>query len=490
MTPVANPSLEWLRLAPALAPVVGLLLVLLVDALWPKQRGLHVAIGAFSLAAGASAAVPGALSTADAPVLSLCVPGGLDGACLWSAGPIASTLQIGVLASTLAVLLLMLDRDRGDAVDVVLLLGAAAGGVAVAASRDLGTWLVTLELATIPIVALVALRGAGRAVHAATTLLMTSLLSFALLVVGVALWLTATSDPSFSEVSVRAAWADPTTRPVLAVAAIALIAGLAFKLSLVPFHAWTPIAWGEGPIPVTTLLASTSKLAATAALIVALEPFAALVGAHPGPHAVAFVLGALAIASMVVGTVVAFRQHDVVRLLAWSTLAQGGWVVLPLAALTAAGARAAAAYALVYAAAVIVAFAAVSTLPSRRLTAYTGLIRTHPHVGLPLAFALLTFAGLPPGVLGLVAKVAAMRAPAQVGLWPLSVLAVVGVVLGIAVYARWLAVLLATPAPGRADGSAGEAFEVGRGAMAVLAIGTALLLLASVLPNVLFGLLG
>ena len=59
MTPVANPSLEWLRLAPALAPVVGLLLVLLVDALWPKQRGLHVAIGAFSLAAGASAAVPG-----------------------------------------------------------------------------------------------------------------------------------------------------------------------------------------------------------------------------------------------------------------------------------------------------------------------------------------------------------------------------------------------------------------------------------------------
>ena len=111
-------------------------------------------------------------------------------------------------------------------------------------------------------------------------------------------------------------------------------------------------------------------------------------------------------------------------------------------------------------------------------------------MGLPLAFALLTFAGLPPGVLGLVAKVAAMRAPAQVGLWPLSVLAVVGVVLGIAVYARWLAVLVASPVPGGAEGSDGEPFDVGRGAMAVLAIGTALLLVASVLPNVLFGLLG
>lgn len=505
MTPVANPTLDWLRLAPALAPVVGLVLVLALDALWPRRHGAAVAIAVLSLTIGASAAVPGALSTADRPVLSLCLPGGLDGACLWSAGPVASTLQIGVLASAVAALLLLLDHRRGDAVDVVLVLAAAAGGVAVASARELGTWLVMIELATIPLVVLVALRGAARAVHAATTLLLTSLLSFALLVLGAALWFTATSDPSFSSVSVRAAWADPTSRPVLLLGLVSLLAGLAFKLSLVPFHAWTPGAWAEAPLPVTALLASTSKLAATGALLVVLEPFVVPNGLDPRPHTVTLLLGTLAIASMVVGTVVALRASDVVRLLAWSTLAQGGWIVLPLAALTAAGSRASAAYALAYAGAALVALAAVSCVRSRRLTAYKGLIRSHPVVGLPLALALLIFAGLPPGVIGLITKVVALRAPATVGLWPLGALAVVGVVLGIAVYARWLAVLVAPAGDGddthgdalgqaraqtRDDPSTEPAVVVGRGALAVLVLGTVLLVVASAVPQVLFGLLG
>ncbi len=488
-------SFEWLRLTPVLAPVAGLLVVLLLDAALPHRRVPHRIVAIVALLAGAATAMPGALTATQAPVRSLCLPGGPQGTCLWSAGPVASTLQIGILASTLAVLLLLIDRDRADAVDVTLLLAAATGGAAVAASRDLASWLIALELATVPVVALVALRGAARAAHGALSLLMTSLVSFGLLVLGVALWVTATGAPMLAATAVQSAWADPATRPVLVLAVLALIAGLAFKLSAVPFHAWTPIAWSGAPLPVAALLGSASKLSAVAALLALLEPLTPLVGVRPGPHVLAFVLGALAVLSMLVGTVAALRAADAIRLLAWSTVAQGGWVLLPLTALAPAAHRASAAYALTYAAAALVALAAVSAVRGRGPTAYdlsafTGLARKDPAVGLPLAFALLTLAGLPPGVLGLVVKVAAVRPLLGAGLWPLAVAAVVAVVLGMAVYVRWIAVLLATPDGAGSGPGSGPTTDRRRGAMAVLAIGTALLLVASVVPTVLFGLLG
>ncbi|MFN8046350.1 MAG: proton-conducting transporter membrane subunit [Dermatophilaceae bacterium] len=504
MTPSAPVTLDWLVLAPALVPVAGLLLVLVLDAVLPGRRGLHLAVGVVALLAAAATAVPGALAPASSPALSLCLPGGTEGACFWRAGPLQSTLQVGVLAATLAVLLLQSDRwhpagtDAGathdGAVDVALLLGSATGGVAVAAAQDVATWLIALELATLPVVALVALRRTRESAHGALTLMMTSLLSFAILVVGAGLWVLATGGSTLTGAAVRVAWADAATRPVLVLAVLALIAGVGFKLSAVPFHAWTPPTFTSAPLPVTALLAAASKVAALAALLIVLAPLAGLVGAQPAPHAIAFVLGALALASMLVGTVLALRAVDVVRLLAWSTIAQAGWVLLPLSALTAAGHRAAAGYVLTYAAASLVAFAAVSAVrrttggepgSGRELSAYTGLARTHPHVGGPLVLALLTFAGLPPGILGLVAKVVALRPLVGAGLWPLAVAAVVGVVLGIAVYLRWVAVLLGDPAGAEVE----RDVHLDRGALAVLALGSALLVVATVVPHVLYGLL-
>ena len=497
-------SIDALRLLPALAPALGALLVLLVDALAPRRTLPHLVVGALALLMGAAGAMPGALSPAREPVLTLCLPGGPDGACLWSAGPLDSTLQIGLLAAGLAALPLLSDQWRdlpGDrAVDVALILASAAGGAAVVAARELGTWLVALELATLPVIALVVLRGTRRAAHGGMTLMMTSLLSFAVLVVGTGLWVMATGDASLSGTAIRTAWAEPDQRAVLVVAILTLFVGLGFKLSLVPFHAWTPPTFVSGPLPISALLATASKLAAVGALLALIAPFAGL--ADPHPHALAFVVGALAIGSMLVGTVVAFRATDLVRLLAWSTIAQAGWVVLPLAALTTVGHRAAVAYALTYAAAGLVAFAVATAVRTaggepgseRGLAAYRGLARSHPHVGGPLILALLTLAGLPPAILGLVAKVVAIRPLLAAGLWPLAVLAVIAVVLGIAVYVRWIAVLLAAPEHGTTAASGNNAgtgveVQVGPGALAVLSLGTALLVVASVVPQVLYGLL-
>jgi NADH-quinone oxidoreductase subunit N len=161
-------------------------------------------------------------------------------------------------------------------------------------------------------------------------------------------------------------------------------------------------------------------------------------------------------------------------------------VVLPVAALSASGLRASAAYVLVYAVATLVAFAAVAVVGAGALERTRGLLRRDRLTGGALALALLVLAGLPPGIIGLVAKVVALRPAVDAGLWPLALVAVVAVVLGIAVYLRWFALLLGEPAP---DAHELERATPHRGATVVLVLGTGILVLLSVLPGLLLGLL-
>jgi len=478
-------ELSWALLLPALIPVAAMVLVLVVDAVTPRARLAAPVIAGIGLAGGAVATLPGLLATE--PRLTLCTPAP-EGRCTWDGSPLTSTLQMAILLATLAVLALASVR-RAGVIDVVMLLASASGGVAVVASRDLGTWLITLELATLPVIALVAWRDRRAAAHGALTLLTTSLVSFGLLVLGTALWVTATGDPTLTGDSLATAWAVPEQRTLAGLATVVLLAGLAFKLSAVPFHAWTPTTLTSGPLPVSALLASASKLAAVGALIVVLAPYDAVVGLAPGPHVVVAALVILTVASMLVGSVMALRQTEVVRLLAWSTVAQAGWIVLPLTALSVAGRQAAAVYAVVYAVASLVAFAAVRAIhgphveDGRELTAYRGLLRRDPVAGGTLALALLVLAGLPPGVIGLVAKIVAIRPVVSAGLWPLAVVAVVAAVLGIAVYVRWFAVLFGEP-----DADAPARPGSRRASVSVAAIGATILVVSSALPQLLVGL--
>lgn len=488
MTAAALVTIEPVSLAPALLPALGVLLVLLGDAVLPGRRTWQPLLGVVVLAVAAGTALATGLRDAADPVRTLCLPGP-DGACLWTAGPATGTLQAGILLATAAALALLHDAGRGPrdtTVTTVLLLAAATGGVAVAASRDLGTWLVTLELATVPVVALVALRGTRSASHGALTLLVTSVTSFALLVLGAALWLTATGDASFAADTVGTAWADPDRRAVLVLAVTVLVSGLGFKLSLVPFHAWTPQAYSTADLGTAAALAAASKISATAALLVVAQ---AVVGAAVDTGAVSVVLGALSVASLLLGNVMALRQTDSTRLLAWSTVAQAGWVVLPVAALSAQGLRASAAYVLVYAVATLVAFAAVAVAGAGALERTRGLLRRDRLAGGALALALLVLAGLPPGIIGLVAKVVALRPVVDAALWPLALTAVVAVVLGIAVYLRWFAILLGAPAPPAPAEPNDDGPRAHQGARAVLWIGTGILAVCSVLPGLLLGLL-
>lgn len=500
--PTGTPAIDFFLLLPVLAPAVGALLVLLIDAVRPQRAAVPTVMAVLSIGVGLGAAIGLAVDASrnDVPTRTLCLPAP-DGACLWTASPATGMLQAAALATALAAVLLLSDRLRvgaESAVTVALLLAATAGATGVVAARDIGSWLVLLELATLPVIGLVALRPRPGAGHSALSLLLTSLLSFGLLVLGVALWVTATGDPTFAPDSVAAAWLDPGSRAVLLLAVLVLLAGLGFKLSLVPFHAWTPQVFANGSLPAVTLLAGTSKLAAVGALITVLQPFTGIAGRGGAPPTtIRVALLALALASMLLGTVVALRQVEVLRLLAWSTIAQAGWVVLPLVALTDAGLRASAVYAIVYAAAAVTALGCVSALravdpdgPQERaeragaLAAYAGLLRTRPWVAGPLALALLVLAGLPPGIIGLVAKVTALRPVVDAGWWPLAVVAVVAAVLGVAVYLRWLAVLFAWG--GWSEQAVPRwAQRIEPGARSVMLLGAVVLVALSVLPQLL-----
>ncbi|MDE9365142.1 proton-conducting transporter membrane subunit [Luteipulveratus sp. YIM 133132] len=479
-----NVTLDYGVLAPVLIPALGAVLVLLVDAVLPRLGRWHWAIAAVLLIAGAAACVPAFLSGSDAR-RTLC----LDATqCLYVADRPGSALQIATLVSAAVVALLVLPvRSPADRTPIAsaLVLTAASGGAGVAAARDLGSWLVLIELATIPTVALVAFRARRSAVDGALSLLTTSLVSFAVLALGAALWFAATGSALLDGDAVLAAAADPQAKRVLVLAVVLIVAGLGFKLSLVPFHAWTPEAYAGASVPIGAFLAVTSKFAALAALLVVLRGVTVL-GA-PALQAIAVV----AAVSMTLGNVMALRESSALRLLAWSTVAQAGWVILPLATVARGAVRAATGYLLVYGLATIVAFAVVTLVAHAEgrgrvvgLSSYAGLFRRRPLAAVTLAVALLTLAGLPPSVVGLVAKVLALRPVAADGLWWLAIVAAVNAMLGLAVYLRWMLAMAGTPAPDTVDD------RPHRLHLALVVLGLLALGVTSVAPQLLLGLAG
>ena len=325
-------------LLPVLAPAAGAAAVLVLDVVAPRLRRSHYLLALVSVVVGVFGTLPGLGAVPGDARSTLCLPASPD-RCFYAATAVGSGLQLAALLGALVTLLLAWPEERDApagraAVTASLVLTATAGATAVAAARDLGTWLVALELATLPIVALVALRGARSAVSGAVALLTTSLVSFAMLALAAALWLAATGRAFFDADAALVAAADPGRRAVLVLAVVLALAGIGFKLSLVPFHAWTPETYDGAPLSVATFLAGTSKVAALAALLVVVQAVTPL-----GAPVLSAVAG-LAVLSMTLGNVMALRQDNVVRLLAWSTVAQAGWVVLPLAAVSTAAVRA------------------------------------------------------------------------------------------------------------------------------------------------------
>jgi NADH-quinone oxidoreductase subunit N len=523
-------AIDYAVLLPALVPVAGLVLVLVADLVSPRLRRVPYAVAGLAALGTAAATVPGLALGGGSTRETFCLTGrvpagalptvdGLPQVCLWQADALASTLQLAAAVSAVVCIALAWpgtrrsrpDDSTREPVEAVLLLAALAGTVVVAASRDVGTWLVALELATLPVIALVALSGRRSAVAGATQLLVTSLVSFALLVLGVALWFAGTGSPFLTPDAALSSGGAFTAGPgaagsgaasvvfpsvssgVVALATVLVVAGVGFKLSLVPFHAWTPTAYAGSSVPVATFLATVSKVAALAALLVVLRAVSVL--GTPAVLAIAL----LATLSMTLGNVMALRQDDVVRLLAWSTVAQAGWVVLPLVSISALGVGASATYLLTYVVATLVAFAVVAVTlrdrpgRGRSIGDYDGLWQRSPWRAGALVLALTSLAGLPPGVIGLVGKITALRPVVAEGWVWLAVVAAVNAVIGVAVYLRWVRAVITAPAGATGTSRGGRSLAAPRRRPAVVAglvLASAVLVVVSVQPDLLLRLLG
>lgn len=472
-------------LAPVLIPAIGAVALLVLDVALPRLGRAHWILAAVLLLAGAACAGPSAVSGAG-PDRTLCISGRT---CLYLVDHVAAGLQIAALVSAAVVTLLAYPIPTPRHRIVVLavsVLSAAAGAAGVAAAADLGAWLVLIELATLPTVVLVALRARRAAVDGALSLLVMALASFGVMAMGAALWYAATGSGLLGGETLVHAIHDPDQQRVLALAMMFLLAGLAFKLSLAPFHAWTPEAVGGASVPIGAYLVVTSKIAGLAALLVLLRATAEL------GNSVLAAVGLLAAVSMTAGNLLALREHATLRFLAWSTVAQAGWVILPLATVADASRRAAAGYLLIYALATLVAFAVVTAVAhadgrdhALRLEDFRGLVRRRPVLGAALALALLVLAGLPPGVVGLIAKVVALAPVAGNHVWLLAVVAAINAMLGVAVYLRWMRMVLGRARPD--DDAPGRIHPVHH---LVVGVGTLALIATSIAPGLLLGAVG
>lgn len=450
-------TVDYAAIAPVLVLALGALVVLVADLLVPARvsaasRGRLAGVVTVSSSLVALALVVPAASRLPGARATFCVPPDASGlpSCSFVLDSLAVPLWVLILAGTAVVALLSMGtvatEELPAAEHYFLLLSASAGALTLAASRDLLSLIVALEVLSLPAIALVALRRTAVAAEAALKFFLLSVVSTAVTLFGAALVYGATGAVHLDRIGI--ALSGPGGDLSVAAAGVLLtLTGFAFKVAAVPFHAWAPETYAGAPVPVAAYLSVVSKAGGFAGLLLLLT-----FGFAPYAEVWAPLLAGLAAVTMTVGNLVALRQTDAVRVLAWSSIAQSGFILAPLAAgagnlLSARSATLA--YLLAYAVMNLAAFTVVAVVgryrPRLAVRDFRGLARTEPLTAAALAFALACLAGLPPGLLGLFAKVAVFGPPIEVGSIWLAVIMAVNVAIGLAYYLPWAASLWARP---------------------------------------------
>ncbi len=445
---VTTQAIDWWAILPPLCLVAAAITALLVDAFAPRGwRGLPCAISLL----GVLAALFSSAALSSSSRSAFCLPVAFEQPinCSWLVDDVTLVWWLIVLMSTgLIALLLQPSVDRGELPAgelYFLLLSSATGALCLAAARDLITLLVSLETMSLPSFALVGLRRRHRrGAEAALKFFIVSIVATAFTLLGISMVYGATGSVAAGRVASSVA-TGAAVEPVIGIGMMLTAVGLGFKVAVVPFQVWVPDTYVGAPIGVAAYLSVVSKAAGLAGLVLVLARFF-----PPYVDLWSPVVAVAAALTMTVGNLAALRQRHVVRLLAWSSVAQVGYLLVPLAAGgSEADIGAMQAYALMYAVVNVSAFAvvvAVSAWGAVTVDDFRGLVRVRPWLGLGLAFALLCLAGLPPGIVGLVAKVAVFRSAVDGDLIWLAVVMAVNVALGLVYYLRFL-VAVVTPTP-------------------------------------------
>ncbi|MEU3932666.1 NADH-quinone oxidoreductase subunit N [Streptomyces sp. NPDC029044] len=450
-------SVDWLAIAPPTIAAVAGLVVLVADLFLAEHRK---ALLGWTSVAGLAAATAMLLPLLDGDRSTFCLTG--DAAvCSYTADRFTLVIQFLVLGGALLSALLSVTALRDARKELpegeywFLLLSSAAGAALLPASRDLATLIVALEVASLPAFALVGLRyGDRKSSEAALKFFLSSVTATAVSLMGISFVYATTGTLYLTQVADRIQNVDGQFHTLAQTGVVLTLVGFAFKTAAVPFHFWVPDTYVGAPLPIAAYLSVIGKAVGFSGLIlvtvVALPSYADVWGPA---------LAALAALTMTVGNVGALRQqatraYSAVRLLAWSSVGQAGYLLVPIAAAAYSGDAeksigSTVAYALMYGAVNLGAFAVAAlvgrTKSLNRVADYRGLYASSPLSALLLAFFLLCLAGLPPGIIGLFAKVTVFSAAVDAGLGWLAVIMAVNVVIALFYYLQWTALLFRAP---------------------------------------------
>ncbi len=370
-----------------------------------------------------------------------------------------------------------------------LLLIAAAGMMLLVGASELITIYVALETTALPAVALAALRRDGFSIEAGAKFLILSALSTALLLFGLVFLYGYTGATRIDEIVARMAALPfesgvPFGSLAVMMAVLLIVAGFGFKMAIVPWHMWVPDVYQGAPTPVAAFLSVASKAAAFAVLMRLLYSFA---GFEPIAKDWQILFALIATASMTVGNLMALSQTNVKRLLAYSTIAQAGYIMVGFAAVsvasssgsTAAGPQSIMYYLAGYAftnLAVFLAFAAiVHRTGDDTISGLSGLLKRSPVLAILMVIGLLSLLGVPPTV-GFMAKAVIFSTAVDQGLIWLAVVAVINTVVAAYYYLRVVGVIMF----GQPDDA--DPIKPGAGELAAVSIGIAGALLFGVVP--------
>jgi NADH-quinone oxidoreductase subunit N len=429
-------TIDQVSLLPLYAAAGTAILVLLMDLLVARRAAT---IGSLALGGLATAVCAIVVGSGRGP--TFCAAD----ACSWVPSPLAVVSAVAFAALTVGVLALSVPSLRLGVAPpgefCFLLASSMTGGVVLGYSGDLITLIVGLETLTLPLYVLVGLRrfapgertGTAGA-SASLTFFLISVISTAVALLGAALNYAATGALHLD----RLVAGFGPMGPVANIGAALLVIGLAFKVAAVPLHAWAPPTYEGSPLPVAAYLSTASKLGGVLALVAVVARLD-----------VAPITAALAVLTMTCGNLVALRQTRMIRLLAWSSIAQAGYILAALAA-GAEGVRAAGVYAVFFVILEFIAFGVVVALrqpgaDGGDLRAYRGAGRRSPWLGAGLVLAFSGLAGLPPGLAGLFAKVTVVSALIDEGWGWLAGVVALNAVIGLAYYVRAAANLYAVP---------------------------------------------
>ena len=363
----------------------------------------------------------------------------------------------------------------------LLLLLATLGCVVLVTSSHFASFILGLEVLSVSLYGMVAyLTDRRLALEAGIKYLILASASAAFLLFGMALVYAAAGTMEFSKLRE----VSPGGSEFILLSGIALtLTGIGFKLGVVPFHLWTPDVYQGASPPVAAFVATTSKSAMVALLL----RYFYLSGALRN-HAVFLVFATIAVLSMCAGNFLALRQTNVNRILAYSSIAHFGYILVAFLAGSTMAIGAVAFYLVAYTVTILASFGVVSVLSSPGhdagdLEDYRGLFWRRPAIAVVFTVALLSLAGIP-ATMGFLGKFYILAAGANASAWPLIVILVLTSVAGLFYYLRIVVALFADPPEHPAP------IEVlSRGGVLVLAVLAVLMIWLGVYPSPLLDLI-